>query len=167
MRAISVLFGLLVLTSVAPGCRGARTVAAHGVRFAVPAGWQRIEAAPAGPVTDPRTLLVVGTAGVRPRASRCEIAAYRIPAGGAVVVVVGWKSVASAGGGASKPGRAQLEQLVSVHRPSFECFSGRGAVANVLLGGTPYQVNVMVDVRASKRRIAEALTVARSFDLAR
>ena len=59
------------------------------------------------------------------------------------------------------------EDLFAVHRPSFECFSGRGAVADVLLGGKPYQVNVMVGDRASKSRVAEALAVARSFDLAR
>jgi hypothetical protein len=167
MRLISVMSGVLVLTTVALGCdKAARSISSHGVRFVVPSGWQRIEAAPAGPVTDPRTLLVVGTAGVRPKASRCQIAAYRIPAGGAVVVVVGWKSVTSAGGGAPSPGRASLEKLVSVHRPSFECFSGRGAVAEVLLSGKPYQVNVMVGDRTSKRRVAEALAVARSFDRA-
>ena len=124
-------------------------------------------AATAGPITDPRTLLVVGTVGVRPKVSQCQIAAYRIPAAGAVVVVVGWKSVASAGGGPQKPGRAPLKKLVSVHRPSFECFSGRGAVAQVLLRGTPYQVNVMVGESASRHRIEQALAVARSFDLAR
>jgi hypothetical protein len=118
-------------------------------------------------VTDPQTLLVVGTAGVRPLASNCEIAAYPLPPAGAVVVVVGWKSVVTAGGAPWKPGRAPLKNLLAVHRPSFECFSGRGAVADVLLAGKPYQVNVMVGDRASKPRVAEALAVARSFDLAR
>ena len=118
-------------------------------------------------MTDPQTLLVVGTAGVRPQASNCGIAAYRLPPAGAVVVVVGWKSVATAGGGPWEPGRAPLKNLLAVHRPSFDCFSGRGTAATVLLAGKPYQVNVMVGDRASKRRVAEALAVARSFDLAR
>jgi hypothetical protein len=166
MRLISVLLGLVVLTPSALASHSGRVISAHGVRFVVPRGWQRIEAAPAGSVTDPRTLLVVGTAGVRPRTSQCQIAAYRIPAAGAVVVVVGWRSIVTAGGAPWKPGRAPLEKLVSVHRPSFECFSGRGAVADVLLHGKPYQVNVMVGDRASKQSVAKALAVARSFDLA-
>jgi len=118
-------------------------------------------------VSDPRTLLVVGTAGVRPQASHCEIAAYRLPPSGAVVVVVGWESIASAGGSPWTRGRAPLKSLVAVHRPSFECFAGRGAASDVLLGGKPYQVNVMVGDRASKTRVEEALATARSFDLAR
>jgi hypothetical protein len=166
MRLISVLLGLVVLTPSALASHSGQVISAHGVRFVVPRGWQRIEAAPAGSVTDPRTLLVVGTAGVRPRTSQCQIAAYRIPAAGAVVVVVGWRSIVTAGGAPWKPGRAPLEKLVSVHRPSFECFSGRGAVADVLLHGKPYQVNVMVGDRASKQSVAKALAVARSFDLA-
>jgi hypothetical protein len=84
-----------------------------------------------------------------------------------VVVIVGWKSVLTAGGAPWEPGRAPLKNLLAVHRPSFECFSGRGASADVLLGARPYQVNVMVGDRASKPRVAEALAVARSFDLAR
>jgi hypothetical protein len=114
-------------------------------------------------VTDPRTLLVVGTAGVRARPSQCQIAAYRIPATGAVVVVVGWTSIAAGG---LKPGRAPLKRLLSIRPPSLECFSGRGAAAQVLLGGKPYQVNVMVGEHASKQTIAEALAVGRSFRLA-
>jgi hypothetical protein len=118
-------------------------------------------------VSDPRTLLVVGTAGVRPQASHCEIAAYRLPPSGAVVVVVGWESIASAGGSPWTRGRAPLKSLVAVHRPSFDCFAGRGAASDVLLGGKPYQVKVMVGDRASKTRVEEALAIARSFDLAR
>jgi hypothetical protein len=167
MRLLSLVAVALALTSLARASGPRRTVAAKGVRVVVSAGWQRVPAAPAGAVTDPRTLLVVGTAGVRPRPSRCQIAAYRLPPAGAAVVVVGWRSVASSGGGPWRPGRGPLRKLVSVHRPSFECFSGRGAVADVLLGGKPYQVNVLVGDRASKRRVAAALATARSFDLAR
>jgi|SRR5579884_3704382 len=150
-----------------PASVSLRTITANGVRFDVPAGWHRIHAAPAGPVVDPRTLLVVGTVGVRPRVSRCQIAAYRIPAAGAVVVVVGWSSIADGGDGHLKPGRAPLERLRGVRRPSFECFPGRGAAAQVVLGGKPYQVNVMVGDRASGHTIVQALAVARSFRLGR
>ena len=146
---------------------GGRIIVAGGVRLVVPSGWRRVRAASAGNIIDPVTVLVVGTAGVLPRSSPCQIAAYRLPPTGAVVVIVRWKSVASAGGGPWRPGRAPLLKLRSVHRPSFECFSGRGAVADVLLGGHPYQVNVMVGDRASNERVAAALAVARSFALAR
>ena len=166
---IPILLAAVVFVSLAAGCSSRRSISSHGVRLVVPRSWRRIEPASGGSVTDPQTLLVVGTAGVRPLASlasNCEIAKYRLPPAGAVVVVVGWKSVATAGGAPWKPGRAPLKNLRAVHRPSFECFSGRGAVADVLLAGKPYQVNVMVGERASKPRVAEALAVARSFDLA-
>jgi hypothetical protein len=114
-------------------------------------------------VTDPRTLLVVGTAGARARPSRCQIAAYRVPPAGAVVVVVGWRTAGAFKG----TGRAPLRKLVAVHRPSFECFRGRGAAADVVLRGRQYQVDVMVGDRASPRRVAAALAVGRSLELAR
>ena len=168
MRLLSVALAPLVFASLAAGCSGGgRTISAHSVRVVVPSGWQRVRVARPGPVSDPRTLLVVGTAGVRPLATRCEIAAYRLPPSGAVVVVFGWKSIATAGGGPWTHGRGPLKSLVAVRRPSFECFSGRGASSDVLLGGKPYQVNVMVGDRASKTRVEEALAIARSFDLAR
>ena len=163
-RSAAVLLGLALLLG---GCGGAgiRVIAAQGVRLTVPAGWQAVSPASAGPVTDPRTLLVVGTAGVHPKASHCEIAAYRIPAEAAVVVVIGWTTVA-AGGRPTPPGRAPLKALVAVRRPSFECFAGRGAVAQVLFGGSLYQVNVLVGERCPARRVRQALAVARSFDRA-
>ena len=114
---------------------------------------------------DSFTRQAVGTRGVRPR-SRCQIAAYRVPSTGAVVVVVGWKTPASAGG-RPKPGRAPLRALRRVTRPSFECFRGRGAAATVELHGRVFQVNVMVGDRASPRRVDDALAVGRSFALAR
>jgi hypothetical protein len=166
MRLIAASLLGLLFASLALAASSGRIIASHGVRVVVPSGWQRVQAASDGPVTDPRTLLVVGTARVRPKPSHCQIAAYRIPAAGAVVVVVGWKSPAAAGG-TPKPGRAPLKALTAVHRPSLECFAGRGAAADVHLGGRLYQVNVMVGDRASKRRVAEALAVARSFNLTR
>jgi hypothetical protein len=165
MRLISILLVALVLAPLGVASSNGRVIAAHGVRLMATAGWHRVRAASDAPVIDPLTLLVVGTDGVHSRASQCQIAAYRVPPTAAVVVVVGWSSVASAGGSAPSPGRAPLKKLVAVRRPSLECFSGRGAAAQVLLKGRPYQINVMVGNRASKRRIAEALTVARSFDL--
>ena len=143
---------------------GGQTISANGTRVVVPGGWKRIEAASDGRVTDPRTLLVVGTNGVRQRFSRCQIASYRLPPRGAVVVVVGWRNLANSGAQGQKPGRAPLKELVAVHRPSFECFAGRGAVAAVVLDGRAYQVNVMVGDRASRLRVSEALAIGRSFD---
>jgi hypothetical protein len=163
--ALASLLGL-AFASLALAASTGRVIASNGVRLVVPAGWQRVHAANPGAVVDPRILLVVGTAGVRPRASHCQIAAYRVPAGGAVVVVVGWRSVAAAGG-TPKPGRAPLGRLVAVRAHSAECFAGRAAAADVNLGGKLFQVNVMVGARASKLRVAEALTVARSFDRGR
>src|SRR3954463_847578 len=157
MRVLALLLAVLSLSSAD------RVVGAHGVRLVVPPGWQRVRAASDAPVTDPRTLLVVGTAGVKSRASQCRIARYRIPAAGAVIVVVAWKKVVRG----AKDDRRELQQLRGVTRPVFECFAGRGAVADVVLGGRTYQVNLMVGDRAAKARVAEALRVARSFDLVR
>jgi hypothetical protein len=141
----------------------AAIVSAHGVHLTIPAGWQRIQAASPGPVTDPVTLLVVGTTGAHRRASQCKIAAYGVPPTGAVVVVVGW----SGSGGSQRSGRWPLAALKAVHSPSFECFSGRGAAAYLLLRGRGYQVNVMVGGHATSARIRQALAVARSFDVVR
>jgi hypothetical protein len=162
-RTVVPLLGALLLFGGC-GSSSVRVIAAHGVRLTVPKGWQAVRAASAGPVTDPRTLLVVGTAGVRAKPSRCEIAAYRIPAKAAVVVAVGWRSIADAGGAPITPGRRSLKELVAVRKPSFECFTGRGAAAQVLLGGNLYQVNVLVGARVSPKVVSQALAVARSFD---
>jgi len=143
---------------------GLRIIREHGVRLAVPAAWRQVTSAGDGPVTDPRTALVVGTAGVHPRISQCQIAAYSIPPDGAVVVIVAWKT-ATSGGGHQKPGRAPLATLRSVRRPSFECFDGRGAAAQVTLGGKAYQINVMVGDHATHRVVEQALSVGRSFNL--
>ena len=163
LRALVVAVGLMCLT---PACAGADThvVSSHGIQVVVPGGWSLVRPLRGGPVTDPVTLLVVGTSGVHAKPSRCPIAAYRIPSDGAVVVVVGWRSIGSAGGGAAQPGRAPLKGLETVKRPSFDCFAGRGAAAYVVLAQRPYQVNVLVGDRASKDQIDQALRVGRSFD---
>jgi hypothetical protein len=138
-------------------------VSANGVQVWAPAGWHRVTSAGDGPVTDPRTLLVVGTSGVRAHLTQCQIAAYRIPPDGAVVVIVGWKGA----NGDTGVGTQELARLTAVRRSVFECFKGRGAVATVVLRQREYQVNVMVGERATKRRVGEALDVARSFALKR
>jgi hypothetical protein len=162
-RALVVVVGLLCLTFACAGA-GTHVVSSHGVQVVVPDGWSMVRPARGGPVTDPATLLVVGTAGVHAKPSRCPIAAYRIPADGAVVVVVGWRSIGTAGGAAAKPGRAPLKGLVTVKRPSFDCFAGRGAAAYLVLGERPYQVNVLVGDHASNQQVDRALGVARSFN---
>jgi len=164
MRFLAAVLVALAFTSVANG-GGGQTVRAHGVALTMPAGWHRVTSAGDGPVTDPRTLLVVGTAGVASKSTQCQIAAYRVPAHGAVVVIVGWKT-ATSGGARRKPGRWPLKTLTSVRRPSFECFEGRGTAAYLILGGKAYQVNVMVGNSTSSQHIAQALAVARSFRLA-
>ena len=163
MRLLTLPAALLVLASPLHACGGEPVISSHGVRVAVPPGWQRVEPAGDGNVVDPRTVLVVGTAGVEARPSRCQIAAYRVQPDGAVVVVVRWKSLTSGGGGMPN-GRAPLRKLVRVTRPTFECFAGRGAAVELGLAGHAYQVNVLVGDRASSGRVAEALRVARSFD---
>ena len=162
MRAVASVVLALALTSVANGV-GGPALRARGVALTVPTGWHRV--APANDRSDPRTLLVVGTAGVMPKSSQCQIAAYRVPVQGAVVVVVGRKT-ATSGGGRMKPGNWPLKTLKSVKRPSFECFAGRGASASLALAGKTYQVNVMVGGSTSAQHIAEALAVGRSFRLA-
>jgi hypothetical protein len=158
-------FLALVALAVAPSGRG-RVVAGGGVRVTVPPGWHRVAAAPSA-VTDPLTLLVAGTAGVRPRMVTCQVAAYRIPPRGAVVVIVGWRRGEYLDPRAVRRGRAPLKALRAVRRPSFECFGGRGAAAQVTLARRSYQVNVMVGDRASPGQVRSALAVARSFALAR
>jgi hypothetical protein len=154
MRLLAIL---AVLGAVGVGA----AISANGVQVWAPAGWHRIAPAGDGPVTDPRTLLVVGTSGVRPHFTQCQIAAYRIPPDGAVVVIVGWKGA----NGDPGVGTKELARLTAVKRSVFECFKGRGAAATVVLRQREYQVNVMVGDRATKRRIGEALDVARSFAL--
>jgi hypothetical protein len=153
----------LFLASLAVAGGSGRIISSHGVHVVAPSGWHRVRSAGGGNVIDPRTLLVVGTAAVAPRSSSCQIAAYRVQPRGAVVVAVGWRTATSSDGNL-KPSRTPLKKLVDVSRPSFECFSGRGAAAQVALGGKAYQVNVMVGDYTSPKVIAEALAVARSFD---
>ena len=159
------LAGLAAAALVAAGAVGAaddeRLLAANGLAMRAPAGWTRVATALAGNVSDPRTALVVGTRGVVARDSECQVAAYQIPTDGAAVVVLAWRAAAN---GLPRD-RSQLAGL-HLKRPIFECWDGRGAVAQIALKGRGYQVNVLVGDRASRTTIAEALAVARSFAVA-
>ncbi len=152
--AIALVASMLAASAFAGDNRS--PVRSGGVQLAVPDGWDSVDIAGDGTVVDPRTLLVVGTKGAKPIASRCQVAAYRVPSDGAVVVVIGWKDSI-----AEQP----VLQLSRLRRPTFECFTGRGAVGQVTRRGRDFQVNVMVGDRADSGTIADALAVAESFQL--
>jgi hypothetical protein len=163
---LALLLSLLGLGTRAAASNEGRevVVARDGVKLETPRSWGLVEQGDAG-IVDPTTVLVAGSPGVKPLANaRCQIAAYGVPATGAVVVVVRWRTVTS-GAGRQPVGRAPLKALTRVTRPSFECFAGRGAAAQLSLGGHAYQVNVMVGDRATPGGIQRALAVARSFGL--
>lgn len=166
MRAMRVRrshFGLLaailaLVVAVPALAVEADIVKAGGVSLTVPDGWAKVDRAPSD-VTDPRTLLVVGTKGTKPLlTSECQVAAYKVPADGAVVVVIGWRD--SFGG-------APQKLALKLRRNTFECFSGRGAAAQTTRGGRDFQINVMVGDKADADATADALAVARSFAVVR
>ena len=159
--ALTLLVALAFLAS-ACGRSSKHVFSGHGVRLTVPDGWARLRPGP-DHVDDPRTLLAVGTRGVRVTPSSCASPVYDPPSSGAAVAVVGWSSVASAGG-APPPGRAPLGRLVAVRKGTFECFTGRAAAVDLLLAGKRYQLRVLVGDRASGHQISQALEVARSFE---
>lgn len=156
------VWGAVAVALVAVGAAQAaadRPIVAGAVAVRATDDWARVNAAATGAESDPRTVLVVGTRGVVPRASQCQVAAYRIPADGAAVVVLGWRGVAPD----SLPRDRSDLQAMRLRRPIFECFDGRGAVAQIVIKGRAYQVNVMVGDRATRDTVADALSVARSF----
>ncbi len=55
---------------------------------------------------------------------------------------------------------------MKLRRGTFECFAGRGAVAQLTRRNRDFQVNVMVGDRAEPETIADALEAARSIALA-
>jgi hypothetical protein len=75
------------------------------------------------------------------------------------VVVIGWRGIAPDG---LPRDRSELLEM-RLKRPMFECFDGRGAVAQIVVKGRAYQVNVLVGDRATRDAVAGALAVARSF----
>jgi len=130
---------------------------AWGIQLALPDGWSKV--APASDSrTDPRTLLVIGTDGVRATQSDCQVSSYRVPADGAAVVVIGWKTSV----GVSFPPLSAMR----LRRGTFDCFAGRGAFARVTRGDRDFQVNVLAGDRASNATIEDALDAARSLALA-
>ena len=122
------------------------SVRGGGVELDLPDGWARIQPAEQSPDADPRTVLVLGTDGVRAIDNDCQVSAYRVPSEGAVVVVVGWRE---------STGVSSFLTLseMKLRRGTFECFADRGAVAQVTRRGLDYQVNVMVGDRASAETI--------------
>jgi hypothetical protein len=126
------------------------------VELVSPDGWARIQPAAQASDADPRTVIVIGTDGVRAIDSDCQVSSYRVPADGAVVVVIGWREPAGVSSFLSLSG-------MRLRRGTFECFADRGAVAQVSRRGLDYQVNVMVGDRASTETIDAAFDAARSI----
>jgi len=153
LRTVAFAAVLALLVVVPAFAADSETIRNGGVQLTVPAGWAKVDRAP-WDEKDPRTLLVVGTKGVRPlSAPTCQVAAYKLPADGAVVVIIGWRE--SIGG----PGQLNLK----LRRNTFDCFDGRGAASQITRGGRDYQVSVMVGDKADADTAAAALAVARSF----
>ena len=126
-----------------------------GVQLALPASWTKLTPA-RDRADDPRTLLVIGTDGSRAIETDCQVSSYRVPADGAVVVVIGWRT---------SVGSASFLPLtgMKLRRGTFECFPGRGAVARVTRRDRDFQVSVMVGDKADPATVAAALEAARSF----
>lgn len=153
LRTLAFAAVLALLVVVPAFAADSETVKGGGVQLTIPDGWSKVDRAP-WDAKDPRTLLVVGTTGVRPLpAPTCQVAAYKVPADGAVVVVIGWRD--------SIGGPSQLN--LKLRRNTFECFDGRGAASQITRGGHDYQVSVMVGDKADADTVAAALAVARSF----
>lgn len=168
---VSTIIALAATTAVVAGSAASastsQVIVRDGVRVTVPAGWHSVRPAATGPISDPRTLLVAGTVGVHARSSRCQVAAYAIPAGGNAVVVLGWRSLAAAGGTHPAAGRKPLMRLTKVRPGQTECFTGSSATAQLWLAHRAYQVNVLVANGATRTRVEQALAVGRSFNRAR
>jgi hypothetical protein len=131
----------------AAGGLSAEIARGGGVELGLPIGWAKVPHPREAATSDPQTLLVIGL-----------VSSYRIPSNGAVVVVIGWRdSIGTAG-------FLPLSAL-KLRRGTFECFAGRGAVAQVTRRNRDFQVNVMVGDRAEPETIADALEAARSFAL--
>jgi hypothetical protein len=159
VRAALLAAMVFIVAAAAVQAADWRDVDAAGVQVRTPAAWVKIAPADATDDSDLRAVLVVGTKGVTPRESRCQVSAYRVPADGAAVVVIGIRGLASPAIPRTRDGLLQLR----LERAYFDCFDGRGASAQIALKGRAYQVNVLVGDRASVQTIQQALAVARSF----
>jgi hypothetical protein len=148
-----------LVAAVAVGAGSAATgdtVRGWGVELTLPSDWAKVQPAAQAQGADPRTVLVIGTDGVRPIESDCQVSSYRVPSDGAAVVVIRWRD--SVGVSAFLP----LSGM-KLRPGTFSCFDGRGAVAQVTRDGHDYQVNVLVGNRASGDTVSAALDAARSI----
>jgi hypothetical protein len=162
MRRRTVTLALLALglAAVVAATASAMTgdvARAAGVQLALPDGWSKVVSRDTG-ADDPRTLLVIGTDGVKPIDSECQVSSYRVPSDGAVVVVIGWHD--SMGGTSLLPLSA-----MKLRRGTFDCFAGRGAVGRLTRRDRDFQLNVMVGDRASTATIDAAFDAVKSFGL--
>ncbi len=149
----------LVAAVVASASAAAGVVArSGGVQLTRPDGWSKVVSRDSR-VGDPRTLLVIGTDGVKGIDSDCQVSSYRVPSDGAVVVVIGWRD--SVGGTGLLPLSA-----MKLRRGTFDCFAGRGAVGRLTRRDRDFQVNVMVGDRATAATIDAAFDAVKSFGLA-
>ena len=149
----------LVAAVVASASAAAGDVArSGGVQLTLPDGWSKVVSRDTR-VDDPRTLLVIGTDGVKGIDSDCQVSSYRVPSDGAVVVVIGWRD--SVGGTGLLPLSA-----MKLRRGTFDCFAGRGAVGRLTRRDRDFQVNVMVGDRATASTIDAAFDAVKSFGLA-
>jgi hypothetical protein len=155
--AAAVVASTLVAVGVAQAAAD-RPIIAGAVAVRATDEWSRVPLT-ATDDSDPRTVLVIGTRGVAPMDSECQVAAYRIPVDGAAVVVLRWRGAAPDG---LPRDRSEL-QAMRLKRPLFECFDGRGAVAQIVIKNHAYQVNVLVGDRATRDTASDALAIARSF----
>jgi hypothetical protein len=127
---------------------------ANGVQLSLPDGWSKVTPA-TDTRADPRTLLVIGTDGVKPITSDCQVSSYRVPVDGAVVVVIGWRD---------SVGASYLPlSAMRLRRGTFECFAGRGAVGRITRRDRDFQVNVLIGDHASDATVETALEAARSL----
>ena len=156
LKALAAATAVVALTATAVAA-AADDIArgAGGAQLTLPSGWSKVN--PASETrSDPRTLLVIGTDGTKPIESDCQVSSYRVPADGAVVVVIGWRD--SVGGSSYLP----LSGM-KLRRGTFDCFPGRGAVGRVTRRDRDFQVNVLVGDRASDATTDAALDAARSL----
>jgi hypothetical protein len=163
MRRRTITLALLALGLTAVLVAGASAAAgdvarAGGVQLTLPDGWSKVATRDTR-VDDPRTLLVIGTDGVKAVDSDCQVSSYRVPADGAVVVVIGWRD--SIGGSTLLPLTG-----MKLRRGTFDCFAGRGAVGRLTRRDRDFQLNVLVGDRASAATIDAAFEAVKSFGVA-
>jgi hypothetical protein len=159
-RTITLALLALGLAAVVAGTASAMTgdvARAGGVQLTLPDGWSKVVSRDTR-ADDPRTLLVIGTDGVKAVDSDCQVSSYRVPPDGAAVVVIGWHD--SIGGTSLLPLSA-----MKLRRGTFDCFAGRGAVGRLTRRDRDFQVNVMVGDRASTATIDAAFDAVKSFGL--